>query len=70
MSLSSQHIWIESIGQHFEFDAWEPVPTEFSHEDLESDIASLAAAAGFGLEARFSDRRSCFEDSLWPANKG
>lgn len=69
VSLSAQRVWIESIGQHFEFDAWEPIHTEFSYKYLESDIASLAAATGFEIEARFADRRQWFVDSLWRANK-
>ncbi len=69
VSLTSQRVWIEAIGQHFEFDAWEPVHTEFSYKYLESDVQSLADATGFEIERRFADRRGWYIDSLWRATK-
>jgi uncharacterized SAM-dependent methyltransferase len=69
VSLTSQKVWIEAIGQHFEFDAWEPLHTEFSYKYLESDVQSLADATGFEIEGRFADRRTWYVNSLWRATK-
>ena len=69
VSRTAQTVWIDAIGQHFEFDAWEPIHSEFSYKYLRSDIDALAGATGFEIEDAFSDRRSWFVDSLWRATK-
>jgi uncharacterized SAM-dependent methyltransferase len=68
VSLDRQSVHIESLGHSFEFEAWEPVHTEYSYKFLESDIVSLAADTGFSIDGHFYDSRRYFVDSLWRVN--
>ncbi len=65
VSRERQDVTIDVIGQTFSFDAWEPIHTEYSYKYLDSDIEQRAAATGYAIENRFTDRRGWFVDSLW-----
>lgn len=65
VSLDRQTVYIESLEHAFDFEAWEPVHTEYSYKFLESDIESLSSDTGFAIEGQFYDRKSYFADSLW-----
>jgi len=60
-----QTVTVPALARSFEFQAWEPVHTEYSYKYLESDIASLAETTGFSIQRRFYDRRHWFTNSLW-----
>lgn len=70
VSLEHQEVTIDEIGQTFSFAAWEPIHTEFSYKYLDSDIESFAAATGYTIDARFTDRRGWFVNSLWRVVRG
>jgi len=65
VSLDRQSVYIESLEHRFEFEAWEPVHTEYSYKYLESDVEALAHDTGFSIEKQFCDSRHYFMDSLW-----
>ena len=69
VSLEDQRVLIEAIDSEFEFDAWEPIHTEYSYKYLESDIDSLASATGFVVEDAFCDAARWFMCSLWRVDK-
>lgn len=69
VSLEKQAVFIEDIGQTFEFEAWEPIHTEYSYKYLESDIQDLAVATGFVIEKQFYDSKKYFVDSVWSVTK-
>jgi len=69
VSQEKQEVFIEAIGQSFEFKPWEPIRTEFSYKYLESDIESLAAATNFEVVEKFYDSRHYFTSSLWQVRK-
>ena len=69
VSLEKQEVFIEDIGQTFEFDAWEPIHTEYSYKYLETDIHELAAATGFVIEKQLYDDKKYFVDSVWNVQK-
>lgn len=70
VSLTPQRVTIGELAQTFEFDAWEPIHTEYSYKYLESDIVALAEATGFEVVSEFRDRRGWFVDALWRVVKG
>jgi dimethylhistidine N-methyltransferase len=65
VSLERQTVQIDALEHHIDFEAWEPVHTEYSYKFLESDISALAADTGFAIENQFFDERRYFTDSLW-----
>ncbi|HET6279015.1 MAG TPA: L-histidine N(alpha)-methyltransferase [Candidatus Polarisedimenticolia bacterium] len=69
VSQERQEVFIEAIGQSFEFKPWEPIRTEFSYKYLESDIKSLAAATNYKVVEQFYDARRYFTSSLWQVCK-
>jgi len=69
VSKEKQTVLVEEIGQTFDFDAWEPIHTEYSYKFLESDIEELAAETGFVIEAHLYDSRKYFVDSIWRVHK-
>ncbi len=69
VSLSSQRVEVAALSLSFEFDAWEPILTEYSYKYLRSDIEHLAADTGFVIEASYSDSRDYFVDSVWRVDK-
>lgn len=69
ISRQEQLVSIEELNQSFDFKAWEPVHTEYSHKYLNSDIASLAEKTGFKIVAQLMDSKKYFVDSLWQVRK-
>jgi dimethylhistidine N-methyltransferase len=69
VSQEKQEVFIEAIGQSFEFKPWEPIRTEFSYKYLESDIISLADETNYRVIAQYYDSRHYFTDSLWQVSK-
>jgi len=65
MSRREQTVFIESLGESFEFRAWEPIFMEISQKYNLAMICSLAEDCGFRVEANFFDGRGYFVDSLW-----
>lgn len=65
VSLERQTVQIDSLEHHIDFEAWEPVHTEYSYKFLESDITALAQDTGFSIEGQFFDSKHYFTDSLW-----
>jgi dimethylhistidine N-methyltransferase len=65
VSREDQTIWIGALGRAFSLRAWEGIRVECSYKYDVTQIAGLAAAAGFRVEQHFLDRRSYFADSLW-----
>ncbi|MBS3819038.1 L-histidine N(alpha)-methyltransferase [bacterium] len=69
VSLEKQTVFLETIGQSFTFEEWEPIHTEYSYKYLESDIISLARETGFGIEKQLYDSKKYFVDSIWRVEK-
>ena len=69
VSLEKQSVFIEKIGRSFEFDAWEPIHTEYSYKYLISDIEQLASETGFEIYEHLFDTRRYFVDSIWRVYK-
>ncbi len=65
VSLEHQNVFIETIGQIFSFEAWEPIHTEFSYKYLESDIQELADSTGYTIVKQLYDSKHYFVDSIW-----
>ena len=65
VSQVAQRVPIEALGMSFEFDAWEPIHTEYSYKYLPRHAGELAASTGFVVEATFHDARQWFCDGLW-----
>lgn len=65
VSLEKQSAFIEKIGRWFEFDAWEPIHTEYSYKYLVSDIEQLAGETGFEIYEHLFDSNHYFADSVW-----
>lgn len=70
VSTEKQSVAVDSLRYTFEFEAWEPIFTEFSYKYLESDIEDLSTATGFAVADRFKDRRGYFVDALLKVEKG
>jgi dimethylhistidine N-methyltransferase len=69
VSLEKQVVYIDTLNQAFDFEAWEPIHTEYSYKYLESDIADLAEATGFQIEIQLFDSKKYFVDSVWQVQK-
>ena len=69
VSLKSQAVFIEQLGQHFHFEAWEPIHTEYSYKFLEIDIEALARETGYRIATQLYDSRHYFVDSVWQVEK-
>jgi len=65
MSRREQTVFIESLGESFEFRAWEPIFMEISQKYNLEMICSLAEDCGFQVVENFFDGRRYFVDSLW-----
>ena len=65
MSRKAQIVFIESLGESFEFRAWEPIFMEISQKYNLEMISELAEDCGFQVAANFFDGRRYFVDSLW-----
>jgi uncharacterized SAM-dependent methyltransferase len=69
VNLEKQSIFIEKIGRWFEFEAWEPIHTEYSYKYLVSEIEQLAVERGFEVYEHLFDSRHYFTDSIWRVYK-
>jgi len=69
VSLEKQTVFIEELSQTFDFEAWEPIHTEYSYKYLVSDIYELAQATGFVIEKQLFDDKKHFVDSVWRVQK-
>jgi len=69
VSLEQQTVLIEQIGRSFQFEAWEPIHTEYSYKYLISDIETIAAQTGFEILEFLFDSRRYFTDSIWRVDK-
>lgn len=69
VSQAEQNVFVEEIGQTFQFKPWEPIHTEYSYKFLRSDIETLAAETGYSIETQFYDSKFYFTDSIWRVNK-
>jgi uncharacterized SAM-dependent methyltransferase len=69
VSLEKQSVFIEKIGRWFEFEAWEPIHTEYSYKYLVSEIEQLAGETGFEIYEHLFDSRHYFADSVWRVYK-
>lgn len=67
ISKTAQTIWIESAGKSIDFDAFEPIHTEYSFKYSERDIENFAADARFESVENFYDSKRQFVDALWRA---
>ena len=69
VSLADQRVLIKAIDSRIDFEAWEPIHTEYSYKYLERDVDDLASATGFSVEESFYDSRRYFMCSLWRVDK-
>jgi len=69
VSLEKQSVFIEKIGRWFEFEAWEPIHTEYSYKYLVSEIEQLSGETGFEIYEHLFDSRHYFTDSMWRVYK-
>lgn len=69
VSLEKQSVFIEKIGRWFDFEAWEPIHTEYSYKYLVSEIEHLAGETGFEVYEHLFDSRRYFADSVWRVYK-
>ncbi len=65
VSLERQSVPIDALHVAFEFEAWEPIHTEYSYKYLRTDVTTLARDTGFSIEAEFLDSNKWFLSSLW-----
>jgi uncharacterized SAM-dependent methyltransferase len=65
VSMVKQTVAVRAVRTSFEFNAWEPIHTEYSYKYLQSDIESLAQATGFEIVGQYHDSKRWFTDSLW-----
>ena len=65
ISRTRQTVFIEAVGECFEFAAWEPIFVEISQKFSLKTINDLAAASGFKVARNFFDKNDYFADSLW-----
>jgi L-histidine N-alpha-methyltransferase len=69
VSLEKQTVYIEFLSHAFQFEAWEPIHTEYSYKYLVSDIVELAESTGFVIEKQLFDSKKYFVDSVWQVQK-
>lgn len=69
VSMEAQSVEVDYLHTRFDFNAWEPIHTEYSYKYLESDIRDLALATGFDLLRNLHDAKRWFCDSLWQVRK-
>ena len=69
VSQKRQKVFIKRIGCSFDFEAWEPIHTEYSYKYLVSDIEELAENTGFEIARQLYDSKHYFVDSVWRVKK-
>lgn len=67
VSLCRQRVRIEALEGSYEFQAFEPIHTEYSHKYRLDEIEAMARAAQFAPVRHFQDKCCDFVDSLWRA---
>ena len=67
VSRIKQTVTLQKPGVEIEFAQWEPVFMEISQKYTVSQIARLAASAGFEVSEYFFDKKKYFVDALWKA---
>ena len=67
VSLAPQRVRIGKARRTFGFGACEAIHTENSYKFSAGEIAGMAEASGFRIDAEFIDNRGYFLDSLWRA---
>ncbi|CAN5472667.1 L-histidine N(alpha)-methyltransferase [soil metagenome] len=65
VSNREQTVFIEALGQSYNFSPWETIFMEVSQKYDVSDIRRLASLSGFIIEQMYFDQKSYFVDSLW-----
>ena len=65
VSRIDQSVSLRHTEQRYEFSAGERIFMEISQKYSPSDLENLAAAAGFAVQASFTDARSFFVDQVW-----
>jgi L-histidine Nalpha-methyltransferase len=65
VSMARQTVAVREVRTTFEFEAWEPIHTEYSYKYLQADIDALASATGFEIIGQYQDSQKWFTDSLW-----
>ena len=69
ISMEEQSVFISELGKTFNFNAWEPIHTEYSFKYSDSDIAILAHEAGYKIKTQFYDSERYFVQSIWSVCK-
>ncbi len=69
ISLEEQSVFISELGKTFNFNAWEPIHTEYSFKYSDSDIAILAHETGYKIKIQFYDSKKYFVQSIWSVCK-
>ncbi len=69
VSQEAQTVFIEAVGQLFDFQAWEPIHTEYSYKYLHMDIEQLAKRTGYTIEKQLYDSKRYFVNSIWKVEK-
>lgn len=69
ISLEEQSVFISELERTFNFNAWEPIHTEYSFKYSDSDIAILAHEAGYKIKTQFYDSKRYFVQSIWSVCK-
>jgi dimethylhistidine N-methyltransferase len=65
ISRERQTVFVEALGESFEFTRWEAIFMEISQKYNQEMIQDLARECGFAVERNFYDSREYFVDSLW-----
>ncbi len=68
ISREEQEVYIESLGESFNFKAWEPIHVEISRKYDPQTIEAYAAASGFKVVRHFNDCKHFYVNSLWKKN--
>ena len=67
ISREEQTVYIEALGQDFDFAQWEPIYMEISQKYTLAMIAELAEKSGFRVVKNFFDSKNYYTNSLWKA---
>ncbi len=59
-----QAVHIEALDLTVHFDQWEAIHTEISCKHTQTDIEALARAAGYHIQAQYTDKKAYFTDVL------
>ena len=65
LSRKKQTVHVRALNHDFDFDAWEPLHTEYSWKYLPEDVEDLARSNDFQTIDMFYDARRYFLNALW-----